>query len=93
MLDHLLAMDPAEGVTAPKSGMYTLKDRIARRANVIDLTLLQATTGLRIGEASNIRWGHEAHLTAHDEMTITVTADLAKNHKARTITVADVRVV
>ncbi|GAA4522638.1 hypothetical protein GCM10023160_11370 [Brachybacterium paraconglomeratum] len=56
VIDHLLTLDPAEGVERPRQGMYTLEDRIAVKANAIDLTILQALTGLRVGEATSITW-------------------------------------
>lgn len=54
LVDYLLALDPAEGIEKPKRGVYTVEDRIAQRATVIDLTLLQMTTGIRLGSARQI---------------------------------------
>lgn len=56
VIDHLFTLDPADGVTRPKRGGYSLADRIAVQANAIDLTILQALTGLRVCEATAITW-------------------------------------
>ncbi|MGH3971870.1 MAG: hypothetical protein ACRDS9_00870 [Pseudonocardiaceae bacterium] len=56
VLDYLLDLDPADGVEPPKRGRYTLEDRIDVRRNAIELALLQATTGLRVGEATSVEW-------------------------------------
>lgn len=92
VLDHLLSIDPAEGIEAPKRGMYTLADRIARRATVIDLTLLQATTALRVNEASRLRWGKEMVADSHGRLIINVTREISKTKKPRSIGVGDARV-
>lgn len=56
LLDWLLSLDPSEGVESPIRGRWRYEDRLAIRRNVIDLTLLQATTGLRISEARTLKW-------------------------------------
>lgn len=56
VFNHLLALDPAEGVEPPKRGRYTLADRIAVQRCCIDITLLQMATGLRISEARSLLW-------------------------------------
>lgn len=57
IIDHCLALDPAEGVAPPKRGRWSLEDRIRKRRNSIDQLLLQAATGLRLQEALGQRVG------------------------------------
>ncbi|OBA30294.1 hypothetical protein A5766_15925 [Gordonia sp. 852002-51296_SCH5728562-b] len=86
VLHHLLALDPTDGITAPRRGPYTIDHRIAVRRNAIDMMLLQATTGLRIGEARQITWD-QSDTTADHRMTVTVTEEISKTKKGRTVPV------
>ena len=49
-IGYLLSIDPND-VEPPKRGRYTVKDRRSLRRSVVEITLLQAVTGLRINEA------------------------------------------
>lgn len=91
VLDYLLALDPAEGQTKPSRGRWSLEDRIAKRRNAIDLTLLQATTGLRVSEANALTW---RNVETDDEgaLHVIVTEDISKTHRARRVPVLDSRV-
>lgn len=91
ILTYLLALDPAEGVTAPKRGKYTLADRIGVRRSAIDLTLLQMVTGLRIAEARTLTWANTS-ADADGTLRVTVTAELSKTHRARIVPILDSRV-
>lgn len=51
VVNYLLEIDPAKTAVKPIRGRWTMDDVIAKRRNTIDLTLLQAATGLRISEA------------------------------------------
>ncbi len=88
VVDHLLAMDPS--TDAGRRGRYTAEQRTARRRAVIDLTLLQATCGLRINEACSLTTD-DVDLAA-DPVTVTVTESVSKTHKGRTVPVMDERV-
>lgn len=91
VLDYLLALDPAEGQSKPSRGRWSLADRIAKRRNAIELTLLQATTGLRVSEANSLTWRHidtDADGTPH----VVITEAISKTHKARRVPVLDARV-
>lgn len=90
VLKYLLAIDPGD-VVAPKRGRYTKADRAAMRRNVVELTLLQATTGLRIGEALSLTCEDVAD--DGEIVSVTVTAERSKTHRARTVPVLDDRVV
>lgn len=92
VIDHLLALDPAEGVTAPRRGRWTLEDSVARRRNAIDLTLLQAATGLRVSEGNLVEW--QKHVSVDDQgvMRVWVSEDISKTGKARTVSVLDPKV-
>ena len=91
VLKHLLSMDPAEGVEKPRRGVYTLQDRINKRRNAIDLTLLQATTGMRITEARTLKW-QDVQEDKNKRLWITISDDASKTHKGRAIPVLDDRV-
>lgn len=75
-VDYLLELDPAQAAVKPIRGRWTMDDVIARRRNTIDLTLLQAATGLRISEALQAWCGlvGGSGTTLH----IDVVADIAK---------------
>lgn len=90
VLDHLLALDPAEGVK-PGRGRWSLEDRIALRRNMIDLTLLQAVTGLRVSEANALTW-EDVLVDDDGYMNIVVGAQVSKTKMARTLLVLDDRV-
>lgn len=91
VLDYLLKLDPADGQTEPRRGRWTLADRVAKRRNTIDLTLLQAATGLRVSEANALTW---KNVETDDKGTlhVTVTSDVSKTHKQRRVPVLDARV-
>lgn len=62
-----------------------------RRQTTIDLTLLCATTGLRISEATALTW--DRHISDDGTtITITVTEDISKTGRERTIPIMDDRV-
>jgi len=88
VLDHLLSLDPAEGVEAPKRGRWTLEDRVAVRRSAIDLTLLQAATGLRVTEATTLTW-QEVDVDDSGQMFVTVLEDVSKTHRGRRVPVLD----
>lgn len=84
VIDHLLDMDPAEGVKKKVQGRHPYEVRVAKRRHAIDLTLLQACTGVRISEANGIRL--DRHLSEKDGLlVVTITADLAKNAVERSL--------
>ncbi|MFV0550449.1 MAG: hypothetical protein ACK5L6_00805, partial [Anaerorhabdus sp.] len=90
IVDHLIALDPTEGVEKPKRGRWTLADRIAKRRNVIDLTLLQAGTGLRISEARQAWRG--LFIDDADGLRVNVVKEIAKGGIPRTAYVLDERI-
>lgn len=81
VVEHLLAIDPAEGVEKPKRGRWTLADRIAQRRNAIGLTLLQAATGLRVNEARQV-W-RDLMLDDADGLRVNVVREIAKGGMPR----------
>lgn len=85
VLDHLLALDPAEGVTK-RQGRWPLEALIAKRRNAIDQLLLQLSTGLRSTEANLIDWSL-IHVDDHGAMHIDVTKDIAKGAVPRAVLV------
>lgn len=85
VLGYLLALDPAEGVEAPKRGRWTLADRVGRRRQAVELTLLQVATGLRMTEALSVGWGDTTDTSG--VLAVTVSAEVSKTHRARTVPV------
>lgn len=93
-LNYLLALDPAE-LVPERSGNHLahLKKRdLIRAESLIDMTLLQMTTGLRVTEANHITW--EGHVEFEDSGRVHVTVDpeISKTKKGRRIAVLDERV-
>lgn len=89
VMDYLLGIDP-DAVPKPKRGRYTAVDRSNLRRSVVEITLLQATTGLRINEARLLT---RADVGERDDLlTVTVTETVSKTHRGRTVPVMDERV-
>jgi integrase len=99
VLDYLLALDTADGVGSPKRGRYSRADRVAVTTNAADLTLLQATTGLRIDEALGLTWADMDQIKADqvkrgrlkaddDTLYVPVWEGRAKTGRARAFPVA-----
>jgi len=91
VLDYLLALDPRDGQVKPSRGRWSLEDRVAKRRNAIDLTLLQATTGLRVSEANSLTW-REVDTGDDGTLHVVVTAAVSKTHRARRVPILDGRV-
>lgn len=91
VIEHLLALDPADGVPERVRGRWSFADRVAKRRATIDLTLLQAGTALRISEALQITCGL-VDVDADGVMHVNVTKEIAKTGVARRTPVADSRV-
>lgn len=92
VLDYLLTLNPADGVIAPKQGRWKLADKVAKRRNAIDLTLLQAATGLRVSEANQLTFD-DVEVDDDDVMHVHVREEIAKTGKSRRVPVLDDRVV
>lgn len=89
VLEYLLAIDPND-VNPPKRGHYTVEDVRNLRRAVVEITLLQAVTGLRINEA---RLLSRANVEDKDGLlSVTVTTEVSKTHRGRTIPILDERV-
>lgn len=88
VIDYLLSLDPAEGLAAPKRGMYTLADKVAVKKNTIDLALLQAVTGMRVGEASAATWGMVS-TDGSGVMVLHLPKVITKTKKGRDVRIAD----
>lgn len=76
VLDHLLALDPAEGYTK-RQGRWNAAT-VAKRRNTIDQLLLQLATGLRSTEANRISWSRHLKIDDSGVMYVNVTKDVAK---------------
>lgn len=85
VVSHLLKQTPG------KDDGLTLARSLDKRRSVIDLTLLQATTGLRITEARTLTWDN-VEVDGDGQMHVTVTEEISKTHRARTVPVLDERV-
>lgn len=89
VIDYLLDLDPSVD-PAPKQGRYSPEQRAARRLLAIEVTLVQASCGLRISEARLLRRKH-----VRDDgrlMTLEVTNEDSKTHRGRVCPVTDGRV-
>lgn len=86
VIGYLLSIDPND-VEPPKRGRYTVKDRRSLRRSVVEITLLQAATGLRISEARLLTRGNMGE--EGGVLSVTVTAEVSKTHRGRTIPVTD----
>lgn len=86
VIDYLLALDP----TTPAVRGWTAEDMTRKRASLIDITLVQATCGLRIGEARNLR---RRDVSERDGMLIlSITEENSKTKRGRDIPVLNRRV-
>lgn len=91
VVGHLLTLDPAEGIEAPKQGRWTFADRVAVKRNAIDLTLFQAATGLRVGEAVALTW-NDIDVDDQGQVYVTVSDLVSKTHRGRRAPILDRRV-
>lgn len=90
-LVYLLGIDTDDVHPAQPSPVRTPQAQRKRRAQV-DLCLIQAATGTRISEARQLRWDRHIHDDG-DGITVTVTEDISKTGRERTVPVLDARVV
>lgn len=74
---------PMPGQNSPQAKKLSAR---ARHARVMELTVLQMATGLRISEALTLTW-ENVEIDADGTAWITVTAELAKTGKARRVPV------
>ena len=88
-IEYLLAID-VEDVATPRRGRFTTADRVEHRRTTVELTLLQAATGFRIGEALSLRLDEVEDDGA--QIKVTVPDERSKTHRGRTVPVLDVRV-
>ena len=73
---------------APIRGKYSRRQLANVRRSVIEMTALQAATGLRIGEARSLTWNE----VGQDCSTVEVTNDASKTHRGRIVPVLEPRV-
>lgn len=91
VIRYLLALDPAEGVEPPGPGPWTIEHRITRNRRIIDLTLLQIGTGLRVSEA--LKMTRQRVVVDDDGYMYAITGKIhAKTHKGRYTPVLDSRI-
>ena len=93
VVTHLLSIMPEDLATSPAipenttasttKRRFGFEDRVAKWRNVIDLTLLQAATGLRVGEATGTRWNDVT--VRGDHTFIHVSSSLSKTHISRDV--------
>lgn len=89
VVDFLLGYEP-ELAVRPGRGRYSPEQRAAVLGRAAEVTLVQAVTGLRIGEV--------CHLTREDvddesnPLTLTVREEVSKTHRGRVVPVMDPRV-
>lgn len=79
---YVLAADPADPERTRGRG-YKQADRTRKRATYIDITILQAATGLRISEICNLT--RDSVTIDGDTVTLNVTPADSKTHKGRRV--------
>lgn len=87
VIEHLLSLNPADYLEPPKRGRWSQADRIAKAQNAIDLTLLQAATGLRISEGTQVTWTDHIEVTDDGKIFVEVTPDISKTGRGRRVPV------
>lgn len=73
----------------PIRGKYSRRQLASVRRSIVEMTALQAATGLRIGEARSLTWNE----VGQDCSTVEVTNDASKTHRGRVVPVLEPRVV
>lgn len=73
----------------PIRGKYSRQQLANVRRSIVEMTALQAATGLRIGEARALTWNE----VGHDCSTVEVTDEASKTHRGRIVPVLEPRVV
>ena len=92
-VQYLLYANPAEGVPETTRGRWSLETRIANRRHAINAALIQASTGMRIGEVLSLRWVDSIDETTgrlhtyEGAICLPVYADVSKTKKARNVPV------
>lgn len=88
---YMLNLNPADPEkTTPKRGRYTQKQLANKRRNIIDFSLMQATTGLRINELIETKL---TYITIEgDDVYVEVPEDVSKTHQGRKVPILDKRV-
>lgn len=87
VVNHLLKMDP----NAPARKRWSAKQMTAKRLNLIDMTLTQATCGLRVGECRLLK--RENVYTRDGMFILEVLPEASKTKRGREVPVFDERVV
>lgn len=87
VVNHLVTRDTARPLP-PGTDMRATS--IAKHRNVVALALLQSGTGLRISEALALTRSDAA--TTAESITLTVTEEVSKTHRARSVPILDKRV-
>lgn len=87
VVEHLLARDTSVPMPPGTDKRYT---SIVKHDNTVALALLQAGTGLRISEALSLTTEH-VEATA-DSVGVTITPEISKTHKGRTVPILDKRI-
>lgn len=87
VVSHLIDRDTSLPIPPGTDKRYT---SIVKHDRTVALTLLQAATGLRISEALSLT--KKSVIDNKDGLHVTVTSDVSKTHRARTVPFLDKRV-
>ena len=84
--EYVLSAKPYDPkYTTPKRGHYTHEELAAKRSLILDVTLLQMATGLRISEVRELT---PADVSIDgNKVTLTITPEGSKTHKGRRISI------
>lgn len=85
VINYLLALDPTE----PAAKRWSSEERTQKRSSLIDMTLLQATCGLRLTEARSLR---RRDVSEQDgTLILSVLDETSKTHRGRDVPVLSAR--
>jgi integrase len=83
VIEHLVALDPAGAMTM-RQGRWSREDRVAKRRAAIDMSLVQAGTGLRQAECLALTWG-DVETEDDGQVIVTVRPEVSKTKRGRRV--------
>lgn len=91
VVSFLLELKPADCLPKVHRGKYPLEVTLNKYKNIINITLLQAGSGLRISEAASRRWGHVT-IDKQGMVSVEESPHESKTSKGRVVPILDERI-